>query len=202
MIFVTLVSLAVALVVILREQDPQIRTTVPPPDPPPVRVIPLDQCYATFESPGLQLAPPLVSDDAKATWQESNPIVPNVFLVRGATIQEAVRTTKEALLGGWHVKWPVGYPSGAKQEPSLWPFCNIGSPGHPPRWRLKSASVVENRVRVVIARIPVQGAYPILTRGLIWIPLGPLPEGTYALELYDQDDSEPLLSRRVNVEQR
>jgi hypothetical protein len=203
MMVVTLASLGVALVVVLREQGPQVRTTVPPPDPKPgpvERSIPLEQCYATFESGKVQLLASETSTDLRQIMRDSPWRPPDVFLIRAGAkdIQGVIRAGRGVLLGHRPATGVVR-EEGTPRDAPIWVMCYLGRGPLPPRWRLAAVSLTENRARIALGQrrtpAPVNDPSNPL---FIFAPLGQLKEGTYAVELGEEGDPEPLLTRRVD----
>ncbi|MBX9582784.1 MAG: hypothetical protein K2X87_20960 [Gemmataceae bacterium] len=123
----------------------------------------------------------------------------NAFLVRGDSVQEAVRATRATFdtLAG------AGRPYTSTHRPSdeaLWLVAYLGLSGSdPPAFRVRAAEVDKDRRAVRLtysyARAFSDDVHPYYA----WVPLGRLPGGAYTLELYDADDRAVTLTRRVQV---
>ncbi|MBX9582785.1 MAG: hypothetical protein K2X87_20965 [Gemmataceae bacterium] len=123
----------------------------------------------------------------------------NAFLVRGDTIEEAVRATQTVFRTMAGAGRPYASSPDAK-DTSLWLVAYLGLSGSgPPAFRVRAAELDKGRRAVRLsytyARAVTDDEHPYYA----WVPLGRLPDGAYTLELYDADDRAVTLARRVRV---
>lgn len=137
--------------------------------------------------------------------------VSNVFLVRGKDLREAMdfttwayneRNTHNAraneTLPPWRDHLPEpGKPAG-RSYADVWVVAHLGSSSSD-RWSINSVERTGTRIRVsYVDHGPVRGD---IEPYILWAPLGQLPGGKYAVELYEVNAEEVKLTRTVRVEQ-
>lgn len=168
------------------------------------KVIPLKSIYSTSRQEGL------ISVDQRTADQSLREEVQrlhkralgmgasNVFLARGNDIRSAASATQLAFSSIEPVNEPVGQEL---KSDTLWLVAYLGVAGsNPPNWEIKSAEVDINRVRLVYTE---EGSVDADAYAyFIWVPLGKLDPGTYTLELFDENQREVVLSRRVKVSRK
>jgi hypothetical protein len=176
-----------------------------------VRTIPLEEIYTTTAQKGMKWA--WHRKDAHDNIRElvgklsryGNIGASNIFLVRGRDFDEAVRATHRVFYGSMGVDTPVLPEQLSKSKP-LWLVAYFGlAQSGPQEWQITSVTVEDRNIRVEFVRAdhyseesdPSTGD---VTGYLFWIRVGELGLGNYALALFDRDQRESVLMRRVAVE--
>jgi len=121
----------------------------------------------------------------------------NIFLVRGNSIAEAIRATRQAFAGANGVDEPVN-PDEKRQRGEFWLVAYLGVSGsEPPACVVTSIEKQGNRFRLTYERkiAETQDIYQYF----VWVPLGSLSDGRYSLELAERQDAIPILVRNVPV---
>ncbi len=175
----------------------------PPVGEAPVRRIPLKEIYTTFDGNRLKHLPSGTAEDWRRIYREYNGGA-NVFLVSGRDIEAAVRATRYALTGASAPMGdkPVPPPdSGAPPAPSqLWLVACLGTSGSsPPLWRVSAVELAGSIVRLSYSQRRDGFSSMDACRYFLWVPLGQPTQGTYSLEMYDADEQQVALLRRVTV---
>lgn len=121
----------------------------------------------------------------------------NVFLVRADDLAAAIRATYFVFLGGRPVDRPTD-PDDQLKHTKIWLAIYFGVTGsEPPGWLVKS--VEQNGKTIRVTYVQQQPETKDLHQYFVWVPLGVLEGGTYALELFDGEKKEITLLRRVVV---
>jgi hypothetical protein len=124
----------------------------------------------------------------------------NIFLVRGNNITQAIAATRRLFVGGGAADVPVLEGVGLEEGP-LWLVTYFGSAGSKPSaWQVEPVEQKGKTIRVPFWKPGRLGSTSDIHAYLVWIPLGELEEGAYTLELFDINQREVILMRRVLVE--
>lgn len=169
--------------------------------------VPLESIYYTFPQKGLKaLNKRDVDEKYHLVMQEIyNTAVrmgaSSVFLARGDNTSEAVK-------GAWWVfrmnnsaEEPSPLHSSSKSD-QFWLVAYLGSAGSHGEWLLKSARIGEETIRLVYCQVKGGAVRDDRHPYIAWVPLGKLEPGSYALELFDADEKQVTLRRRVAIPQR
>ena len=167
--------------------------------PAPVVTVPLEKAYATFKQEDLNRIDPRPSREGEKSVREMAAAVgpSNIFLVHGADIASAVRSTESAFRGMGADRPLRGNPPTKDKE--IWVVAHLGVKGSsPPAFELQRVEFSGHRIRVSFTH---KESSSLDTRAyLVWIPLGELKHGEYALELFDTNRKTVMLARVVRVE--
>lgn len=117
-----------------------------------------------------------------------------IFLARGDDIESALKATRSVFVGSHSVHGPASWHEDADlKSDQYWLVAYLGKGG---AWRVKSAEVGGQRLRLrTISADTDNPGWPYF----FWVPVGKLAPGTYVLELFEDDQREPILVRRVKV---
>lgn len=165
-----------------------------------VKTIPLESIYSTSQQKGLiRVDQGLKNKDFRNEFytRTVRTGASNIFLVRGDSIEEAVKATWLVFVGGHPVSQPVSADLQSKSE-QYWLVGYLGAAGSdPPAWLVVSAQKVGKKVRLTYTRkgSETDDTWPYFD----WVPLGKLEPGTYTAELFDDNLQEAVLSRRILV---
>lgn len=121
----------------------------------------------------------------------------NVFLARGDDITAAVLAAWEVFTHGIPADKPVSADYPPKSE-EMWLVAYLGVSGSSgPAWRVQSVEVSSTDIRLTYTH-PGSGAQD-LHPYYYWAPVGRLAPGTYKLQLFDADQKQVTLMRRIRV---
>jgi hypothetical protein len=168
------------------------------------RTIPLEAIYATNGQKGLKPVLRLFKEpyghDLNELFRSSAMGASNLFLVRGEDLAAAVKGTRLVFTGGLPAERVVEGPNVPKAAP-LWAVAYLGTAGsNPPMWLVQSVVLKGPTVRVTFRKEkPLSGSTGDVHQYFVWIPLGQGTARTYTLELFDAEQQEVVLSRRVTV---
>jgi hypothetical protein len=180
---------------------------------PTSRKIPLGEIYSTSDQEGLKKVSRafFLAKDGSKTYvdpygrrlddiqHQFRAGGSNLALVRGKDLTAAIHASALALLGGRSFDSVVD-PEERPISDQLWLLVYFGTAGStPPAWLIESVDQDGRLIRVTFRRS--RALTKDLERYLAWIPLGPLDDGGYDLELFSVTANEPVLRRRVNVVQ-
>jgi hypothetical protein len=174
----------------------------PAPEPDEAR-LPLRSVYSTNGQKGLRAVTKrpgeAYAEDLTLIAREVRGGSPNVLLVRGDGIGEAVAATRRAFTGAVLADQPVR-PEGESVPASLWMVAFLSVEGsEPAAWLVRSAERKGKVVRLSVERPKRGDASKDMHPYFVWVPLGKLAAGRYTLELYDAGSKEVTLMRRVTV---
>lgn len=174
---------------------------VPEPEPEGAKIIPLKSIYSTNGQEGLKM---VRGGDTEGYHHHLNLLrrecrsgASNVFLVRGDDFATAVKSTWQVFRCGCSADVPKG-PSDDQGQRSLWLVAFLGIDGSsPPAWLLKGAVQKGNVIRLSVAQPERLAVSADLYHYFVWVPLGKLEASTYTLELFNAEQGEVTLVRRV-----
>ncbi len=168
--------------------------------------IPLRSIYSTTDQEGVQTVP-----ESKDSRQFSERLggASNVFLVRGDDIAGAMNATRLVVTPGQSIDAPP-YPQDGAKTGNVWLFVYFGKrPSNPRAFEIESVERKDNAVRLTFHKAKylqrqTDPNWPFAATTdsriyLAFVPLGKLKPSVYTLELYDRDEGEVTLMRRVNV---
>lgn len=165
--------------------------------------VPLASIYSTSHQKGLKWIERGRGDNAfpnhmRELYQQSTRIgASNVFLARGDDIAAAVKATWEVFTRWQSASKPVSADWRSKSE-QYWLVVYLGVEGSdPPEWLVSSVIVSGKEIQLIYTSpgSSVQDLHPYF----VWVPLGKLGTGTYTLEMFDEEQKQVTLSRRVAI---
>jgi hypothetical protein len=168
-----------------------------------VKQVPLKSVYSTSYQEGLKRVDQGVGDKAfpnemAELYQQAIQLgASNVFLARGEDVAAAVKATWEVFTGGIPADTPVS-PDRPPKSGDMWLVAYLGVTGSDPTaFRVHSVEVSGTEIRLTYKHpgSVTQDLHPYF----YWVPLGKLAPGTYKLQLFDADQKEVTLMRRVRV---
>jgi hypothetical protein len=168
-----------------------------------MKTIPLNSVHSTSRQEGLKLMDQGHGDEGfrnemRELYQQSIKMgASNVFLARGDDIAAAVKATWEVFTQGLPVDEPASLNRHSKSE-QYWLVAYLGMSGSaPPAWLVKSVHVSGLDIRLSFGNpgSTATDMHPYF----VWVPVGKLKTGTYALHLLDAGEQHPALVRRVKV---
>jgi hypothetical protein len=123
----------------------------------------------------------------------------NIFLVYGDDLASAMSATLNVLDGLRSADTPARRDN-AKTTKQLWLVAYFGSAGAgPPAWLIESVEQKGNHVRLTYSEPQGQESTLDVHPYFVWVPLGSLESGDYALELFKVDATRPSMVRHVTV---
>jgi hypothetical protein len=126
----------------------------------------------------------------------------NIFVVSGGDITAAVKAARRVLTGGQSADVPAVPDDGSTPAP-FWVVCHLGvESSGPPAWLIQSVERRDRIVRITFSKPKRLFSTADIHQYFVWVPLGELGPGTYALELYDAEKREVTLLRRVAVAEK
>src|SRR5262245_25918428 len=171
------------------------------------KVVPLDSIYYTFRQKGVK---PFSQRDVeekyhiilKELFQTATGMgASNVFMVRGDSISEAVDATWFVFCRSEPARQATPPPRMSKSD-KFWLVAYLGTHGSHGEWLRKSAQISGKKIRLTYYN-GRKGAILLDMRPyLAWVPLGNLEPGAYTLELFDEQENEVNLMRRVIIPKR
>jgi len=175
------------------------------------RSLPLRSMYATngqeelkamnrsfvFEKDGSKTFVEPYGNELHQMFRYWGPGASNVCLVRGDEIVAAVNATRRVFTGGGPADVP-SIPDGERKHDAIWLVAYFGASGsEPPAWVVRSVEQKERTFRVsYVKRVALTKD---LNEYFLWAPLGVLGAGIYTLELFDTEQHQVTLLRRVTV---
>lgn len=126
---------------------------------------------------------------------------PNVFVVRGEEIKDAISATR-LLRSGGSVDEPPKYDADDREIVSKrhWLVVYLGTFGsEPPRWEFKSMSVSDRMIEFAYSKTKSRYTTHDVWQYYYWVELPELRKGTYELRLFDSDKKRPSLIRVVEI---
>ncbi len=155
--------------------------------------IPLDSIYSTFSQKGLKN----ITDRENMYYEElmtkSKHGASNFFLVRGDDFSKAIEATHRVAVAGSIVDRIT-----LEEQPQgqVWMVVYWGIAGSsPPCWTIHSVERSEKTIRLRYRHHEDGGETKDLHRYYAWVPPGELKAGKYNLEMWDEDNSERMLTR-------
>jgi hypothetical protein len=165
--------------------------------------IPLGTVHSTSHQAGLKRVDQGVGDEAfpnqmRELYQRSIGMgASNVFLARGAGVAAAVKATWEVFTHSIPADTPVS-PDRPPKSDEVWLVAYLGVEGSDgPAYRVQGVEVSGTDIRLTYKH-PGSGAND-LHPYFYWAPVGKLAPGTYKLQLFDADQKQVTLMRRVRV---
>jgi hypothetical protein len=168
--------------------------------------IPLGSIYSTNGQKGLKAvttrAEERYATDLLHLRREFRSGASNVILVRGKDIAEAVNAARFAFTAARSADVPVDPddPRVTAKGAPVWLVAYLGTAGSsPPYLLVQSVERQGKKVRVTFRKAKTTIMSSNLHRYFVWVPLGKLEAGTYALELIEAGKKEVTLLRRVRI---
>lgn len=125
----------------------------------------------------------------------------NAFLVTAETIGDVIKATQLLFDGLRAADKPVS--SYGVNSKSHWLAVYLGSgSSSPSKWKVERVTVDGTTIRLIYRHPQNTGGTEDIVRYYYWVPLGPLDDGAYTVELYDADLKAVTLMRRVEVKRR
>lgn len=165
--------------------------------------VPLKLVHSTSQQAGLKRIDQGVGDETfpnqmRELYQQSIKIgASNVFLVRGEGVAAAVKATWYVFTHGISADKPASADYPPKSD-EMWLVAYLGVEGSgPPAYRVQSVEVSGEDIRLTYKHPGASDSdeHPYF----YWVPLGRLVPGTYKLQLFDADQKQVTLMRRVRV---
>lgn len=170
------------------------------PEPKPnVEKIPLKSIHVSFEQEGTKHFRQGSAEDPDNELSalfilDPVPLKRQLLLVRADKIGEAARAARRAIVG----EREGDKPNTAEGH---WLVAYLGAThSEPPAISVKSAERRGRTIRLDVQELkPDGGVTKNLHPYFVWVPLGKLPHGKYALELYEDGQKETSMSREQTV---
>ena len=123
----------------------------------------------------------------------------NVFLARGDDIVAAIQASWEVFTGGQPVSEPASSVGNSKSE-QYWFVAYLGVSGPGGAWLVKSVEVKGENIRLTFTNpgSKLNELHPYF----VWVPLGKLKPTLYSLELFEADQQQATILRRVAVPEK
>jgi hypothetical protein len=159
---------------------------------------------ATSDQEGLRhIDESVLDNDLRESGQERLPPllqmgVSNVFLVRCRDLSTAMTTTGQVLTRGNSLVKPISSSKDSKSD-EVWMVAYLGLDAQGSVYRVESVAVSGRTIRASYRYRHPAVSNSGLQPYFYWVPLGRVAPGTYRLELYDADQEEVTLMRRVRV---
>lgn len=166
--------------------------------------IPLREIYYTLDQPGVKWL--LFDENCPKEMNALNESVrqlgaSNLFLARGDNSTAAIKATWEVFCKGQSVAEPVPRLASSRSD-QFWLTAFLGSTGSHGAWLLKSAYIDGKTIRLNYSQEKEEMMFLDLHPHFVWVPLGKLEPGNYALELFEVNEKRVTLMRRVTIPQR
>lgn len=124
----------------------------------------------------------------------------NILMLEADTPLDALTAAGEAYAGRFPADKPIPWKAGVRTK-KKWLLVYLGtSSSEPPFWLFESIAITGMNIRVTYKNNESNmGGTNDEVPYLYWVPLGDLPAGGYVLELFDANQKEVTLARRVTV---
>lgn len=163
------------------------------------QIIPLAKIYTTSGPKGTQRLEPgekKTVEKRLRTLLERNPGngASNVFLVTGDDISTALSGTLKVFVGGQPADVPADDSEGKERKYWVVAYFGYGAA----RWMIQAVTREGETFRVsFVKRKPLEASS--VEQYFAWVPVGQLEPGLYDLELFDAENKEITLIRKVRV---
>lgn len=143
------------------------------------------------------------SGDMEQLYLKMRPGIPEVWLVPGDNISEAVKSSRWVLVGGpapkAATKPKMGQPVAAKKK--FWALFYLGmSHSGPPAWLVDSVTVENQTVTLRYSTPEWKTNTCDLCHYFVWAPVGELTPGVYSVQLFDVTQGHLSVLRGFKVE--
>jgi len=158
---------------------------------------PVAGAYATFnQEPFKSINAAADSEDVIQIAEAVREAAPQIVLCSGTSIAVAVKNSLT-----YYVSENLpGTPIEETLYGNLWVSAFLGSNGStPPAYRIHAIEVTGQRIRVSYGSVESAVRTCDLLTYLMWAPVGPLPTGSYTLELFDATEGTVVASRTCHV---
>lgn len=126
--------------------------------------------------------------------------MPNLMIVNGKEIEDALKATRDVVFGS---SFGNSVPTIENSKDKHWIVVYLGRAGSsPPAWTIHSVDVQEKTIKIKVTRPKTTFQTLNSTPYFFWVPLGELKAQKYDLVLFDINDNETEMTRRIVVHAR